>query len=109
MAVIFPLLRGCDACVDKARKAQEPVGGGRVLAMIREATAPSRAQTPLQSTKKNAMTAQQYLLNQAEHCRRAAQDSSDAFIAEELLRLAKEFERKARAPQSESTDCDVAA
>lgn len=42
------------------------------------------------------MTAQQYLLNQAEHCRRTAADSSDPFVAEELRRLAAEFERRAR-------------
>jgi hypothetical protein len=42
------------------------------------------------------MTAQQYLLSQAEHCRRVAQGASDPFVAEELQRLADEFERKAR-------------
>jgi hypothetical protein len=42
------------------------------------------------------MTAQQYLLSQAEHCRRAAADASDQFIAEELKRLAAEFERRAQ-------------
>jgi hypothetical protein len=41
------------------------------------------------------MTAQQYLLSQAEHCRRTADDSSDSFVAEELRRLAVEFERRA--------------
>jgi len=41
------------------------------------------------------MTAQQYLLSQAEHCRRVAQGASDPFVAEELQRLANEFERKA--------------
>jgi hypothetical protein len=43
------------------------------------------------------MTAQQYLLSQAEHCRRTAADTSDPFVAEELKRLAAEFERRARA------------
>ncbi len=42
------------------------------------------------------MTAQQYLLSQAEHCRRIAGDTSDPFIAEELLRLAETFEREAQ-------------
>jgi hypothetical protein len=42
------------------------------------------------------MTAQQYLLSQAEHCRRTADDCNDPFVAEELRRLAVEFERRAR-------------
>jgi hypothetical protein len=42
------------------------------------------------------MTSQQYLLSQAEHCRRVAQGASDPFVAEELQRLADEFERKAQ-------------
>jgi hypothetical protein len=42
------------------------------------------------------MTAQQYLLSQAEHCRRVAQDTSDSFVAEELQRLASDFECKAQ-------------
>jgi hypothetical protein len=41
------------------------------------------------------MTAQQYLLSQAEHCRRAAVDANDPFVAEELKRLAIDFERRA--------------
>ena len=44
------------------------------------------------------MTAQQYLLSQAEHCRRSAEDNADPFLADELRRLADEFERKARIP-----------
>jgi len=47
-------------------------------------------------TTRPSMTAQQYLLSQAEHCRRTADDSSDPFVAEELRRLAAEFERRAR-------------
>lgn len=43
------------------------------------------------------MTAQQYLQSQAEHCRRAAADSADPFAAEELLRLAADFDRRSRA------------
>ena len=42
------------------------------------------------------MTAQQYLLSQAEHCRRTAADTGDPFVVEELMRLAAEFERRAR-------------
>ncbi|HZD89971.1 MAG TPA: hypothetical protein VE224_07720 [Pseudolabrys sp.] len=41
------------------------------------------------------MTAQQYLLSQAEHCRRTASDAIDPYIAKELLRLAETFERQA--------------
>ena len=41
-------------------------------------------------------TAQQYLLNQAEHCRRTASDCGDPEIADELRRLAKCFEEEAR-------------
>jgi hypothetical protein len=43
------------------------------------------------------MTAQQYLQSQAEHCRRAAEDAGDPFVAAELRRLAAEFEARARA------------
>jgi len=42
-------------------------------------------------------TAKQYLLSQAEHCRRAASDCGDPEIADELRRLAKRFEEEARA------------
>ena len=42
------------------------------------------------------MTAQQYLLSQAEHCRRTAAETSDMFLAEELKRLAADFEQRAR-------------
>jgi hypothetical protein len=52
-------------------------------------------QEPRETDETN-MTAQQYLLSQAEHCRRTAEDSSDPFVAEELRRLAAEFERRAR-------------
>lgn len=41
------------------------------------------------------MTAQQYLLSQAEHCRRTAAETADPFVADELKRLAAEFERNA--------------
>jgi hypothetical protein len=47
------------------------------------------------------MTAQQYLLSQAEHCRRSADDNADPFVADELRRLAEEFERKARRETAE--------
>ena len=42
------------------------------------------------------MTSQQYLLSQAEHCRRAADDSYDPFIADQLRRLAEAFEHEAQ-------------
>ncbi len=42
------------------------------------------------------MTSREYLLSQAEYCRRTADDSADRFVAAELNRLAKEFEEKAR-------------
>jgi hypothetical protein len=42
------------------------------------------------------VTAQQYLQSQAEHCRRAADDTADPFVADELRRLAADFERRAR-------------
>ena len=42
------------------------------------------------------MTAQQYLLSQAEHCRRVAQGASDPFVADELRRLATDFEQRAQ-------------
>lgn len=45
------------------------------------------------------MTAQQYLQSQAEHCRRAAAEAADPFVAEELRRLAAEFERRAHDPR----------
>jgi hypothetical protein len=49
------------------------------------------------STKnERTMTSQEYLLSQAEHCRRAADESADRFVAQELKRLAKEFEEKAQ-------------
>lgn len=47
------------------------------------------------------MTAQQYLLSQAEHCRRSAEDTADPFIADQLRRLAEDFERRAREEQRE--------
>ena len=44
------------------------------------------------------MTSREYLLSQAEHCRRTADESADRFVAQELKRLAKEFEEKAQHP-----------
>jgi hypothetical protein len=54
------------------------------------------------------MTAQQYLLSQAEHCRRTAADSSDPFVSDELKRLAAEFERRARLMQDSGLDTQAA-
>jgi hypothetical protein len=45
------------------------------------------------------MNAQQYLQNQAEHCRRAAAETADPFVADELRRLAADFDRRARETQ----------
>jgi len=42
------------------------------------------------------MTAQQYLLSQADFCRRAAVGSADVILSEELYRLAEQFELSAR-------------
>ena len=44
------------------------------------------------------MTSREYLLSQAEFCRRAANDNADRFVAQELKRLAQEFEQQARRP-----------
>jgi hypothetical protein len=41
-------------------------------------------------------SARQYLLSQAEHCRRTADGCRDADIAQELRRLAARFEEEAR-------------
>ena len=48
------------------------------------------------SQNEQPMTSREYLLSQAEHCRRTADESVDRFVAAELKRLAKEFEEKAR-------------
>jgi hypothetical protein len=42
------------------------------------------------------MTSREYLLSQAEYCRRAAADTADRFVAQELKRLAQVFEGMAR-------------
>lgn len=42
------------------------------------------------------MTSREYLLSQAEYCRRAAADCADRFVAQELKRLAHEFEAMAK-------------
>lgn len=54
------------------------------------------------------MTAQQYLLSQAEHCRRTAAEANDAFVAEELKRLAAEFERRAQDMRRSAPDMRAA-
>jgi hypothetical protein len=46
------------------------------------------------------MNAQQYLLSQAEFCRRRASQSADPYLAEELSRLAQQFEMSARRGRS---------
>jgi hypothetical protein len=47
-------------------------------------------------SKPKSMTAQQYLLSQAEFCRRAAMENADPFVVAELCRLAELFELKAQ-------------
>ncbi len=42
------------------------------------------------------MTSREYLLNQAQFCRRAAAEAVDGFIASELMSLARKFEQNAR-------------
>jgi hypothetical protein len=54
------------------------------------------------------MTAQQYLLSQAEHCRRTAAETADPFVASELKRLASEFERRADLMRERSPDFQAA-
>jgi hypothetical protein len=48
------------------------------------------------TSETDIMTAQQFLLSQAEHCRRTAAETNDPFVADELKRLAADFERRAR-------------
>ncbi|HEY5279634.1 MAG TPA: hypothetical protein VIJ67_07745 [Pseudolabrys sp.] len=55
------------------------------------------------------MTAQQYLQNQAEHCRRSAADTADPIVAEELRRLAAEFDWRARETQPSGSQQSRAA
>jgi hypothetical protein len=54
------------------------------------------------------MTAQQYLLSQAEHCRRTAAETADPFVADELKRLAAEFERRANLMREARADFQAA-
>lgn len=42
------------------------------------------------------MTAEQYLLSEAEFCRRVASQSPDPYLAGELSRLARQFEANAQ-------------
>jgi hypothetical protein len=60
----------------------QPLGAQRVIA-------------PAKSIRRKTMTAHQYLLRQAEFCRRTASQSPDPYIAEELYKLAKQFELNA--------------
>lgn len=55
------------------------------------------------------MTAQRYLLSQAEHCRRSADAHADPFVADALRRLADEFERKAAATPADARPSSRAA
>jgi len=53
------------------------------------------------------MTAREYLLSQAEHCRRVAEDAADPFVAEALQRLASDFEARARVTGAPHRDTAV--
>ena len=56
------------------------------------------------TARETTMTAQQYLLSQAEHCRRTAAETPDPFVADELKRLAADFERRADLMRERTTD-----
>jgi hypothetical protein len=47
------------------------------------------------------MTQRQYLLSQAEYCRRTAAESASVLAAEQLRDMAKQLERDARRPAGE--------
>jgi len=49
------------------------------------------------------MTARQFLLSESAHCRQHAANCPDPFVAEELRRLAEDFERTAAAAQAAET------
>ena len=72
-------------------------GNRRRFRALRGAFTRSANQENANTDEDRTMTALQYLLSQAEHCRRVAEDTSDPFIAEEMQRLASDFERRARA------------
>jgi hypothetical protein len=50
------------------------------------------------------MTARQFLLTESTYCRERAAGCADRFIAEELRRLAEEFERTAAAMEWAARD-----
>jgi hypothetical protein len=52
--------------------------------------------------EEDAMTARQFLLSESSYCRARAAGCADRFIAEELRRLAEQFERTADALESAS-------
>ncbi len=54
------------------------------------------------------MTSRDYLLSQAEYCRRAAADTADRFVAQELKSLAHEFEAMARGALAAISPASVA-
>jgi hypothetical protein len=56
------------------------------------------------TSETDIMTAQQFLLSQAEHCRRTAAETNDPFVADELKRLAADFERRASFLDSEKKE-----
>lgn len=60
----------------------------------------SRCQPLTTNQKEHAMTARQFLLSESSYCRKRAADCTDRYIAEELRRLAEQFERTADAIDS---------
>jgi hypothetical protein len=60
------------------------------------------------TARETIMTAQQYLLSQAEHCRRTAAETADPFVADELKRLAAEFEHRAERLREPAHDFEAA-
>ena len=61
----------------------------------------ARSQQP---EKEDTMTARQFLLTESTYCRERAAGCTDRYIAEELRRLAEQFERTAAAMESAARD-----
>jgi hypothetical protein len=55
------------------------------------------------------MTAEQYLLSEAEFCRRIALQSADPYLAGELSRLAGHFEASAQRRAHGAANADIAS
>jgi hypothetical protein len=61
----------------------------------------ARSQQP---EKENSMTARQFLLTESTYCRERAAGCADRYIAEELRRLAEQFEQTAATMESATRD-----